>query len=244
MCQTNKLFLWFFAFSVFVNESARRYPSSIPIMPIEKRSSIYQLIKDIHEVFTKFELQYWLHAGTLLGAVRHQASIPWDDDLDIIVDRVDEEKTLKILDALRMIGYDYSWLVGGCGRPALQLYQKHQKNSLQCDIFLFGRQGQNYVNTPPPCAAVNLRSKYDVKDVFPLRKYKFGPIYVMGPNNPIPYLNSVYPGWQTVAQIYNHSGHYNKPFTILVTEIPTIDDSSIPLMDRVDLEYLSTIMAK
>lgn len=58
----------------------------------KKLKSIQLLIlKEFIRVCKKLNLQYFIIAGTLIGAVRHKGFIPWDDDIDVAMKREDYE---------------------------------------------------------------------------------------------------------------------------------------------------------
>lgn len=50
------------------------------------------LLDEVNEFCSVNGLRYYLTAGTLLGAVRHNGFIPWDDDVDICMPRPDYER--------------------------------------------------------------------------------------------------------------------------------------------------------
>ena len=52
----------------------------------------------LKSICQKYDLKYYLASGTLLGAVKYQGFIPWDDDIDVFLIRDDYERLLKILE--------------------------------------------------------------------------------------------------------------------------------------------------
>ena len=66
---------------------------------LEVQKTTYELLKKFSTFAKTNKFNYSLVDGSMLGAVRHHGFIPWDDDVDIIVDR----QTFN-----RMVNYDFS----------------------------------------------------------------------------------------------------------------------------------------
>lgn len=63
--------------------------------PIQK--NLLDIFKWFDAFCRRYELRYYAIGGTLLGAMRHQGFIPWDDDLDVGMPRKDYETFMKLM---------------------------------------------------------------------------------------------------------------------------------------------------
>ncbi len=64
-----------------------------------------EMLAHVDEICQKYGLTYYAYWGTLLGAVRHNGFIPWDDDLDIAMRREDYNKFLEVAPKELPAGY-------------------------------------------------------------------------------------------------------------------------------------------
>ena len=79
------------------------------------------LIEEFARICQKYDLKWFAYAGTLLGAVRHNGFIPWDDDVDLALFRPDYEKLKRVIaDELKpeySLDFWYDYAVEGERNP-------------------------------------------------------------------------------------------------------------------------------
>jgi len=229
---------------------------------ITKTQSIdlYKLLKFTHDVLTRNKIDYWVTGGTLLGAVRHDGLIPWDDDGDICVMIDMVPKLRKIQKYCTRKGYELGQMdttendnikccgTGKNGQDECDWYINSKNGDLGCDIFVMipdpKRPGKiTYANRYWRNASNGGKKCYYESDyLYPLVPIHFGNFFVYGPNNPIEHLNHCYgPGWNFQAQmLYNHrTGKWHsgklrnmksKDFKTITPPISTEDNRPPPIV--------------
>ena len=82
----------------------------------EIQQASFVVLKKVVDICEQQKIKYYLAYGTLLGAVRHKGFVPWDDDVDIIMPRVDFERFIYFMKT------NYSGTLVVCDRQTTQNY--------------------------------------------------------------------------------------------------------------------------
>jgi len=216
----------------FYNKINENY-EAINILDIKTKEQILivirNMLKDVDKLFNDSGIVYWMDGGTLLGAVRHQDIIPWDDDADLVAQ--DEQKLLELKPKLYQLGYGLGTFWGGYKiYPLNGVDIKYQNRNWKwsdaskdiedsetfdykypfIDIFFVDKDKDGKYHFSNPKVRRTWPNYYhETKDLFPLKRYNFNTFTLTGPNNPLPYLDRSYgKDWATVA--YRQYDHENQ----------------------------------
>jgi hypothetical protein len=179
------------------------------------------MLNEAKEILDPLGVKFFLRQGTCLGAVRDQAFIPWDDDLDlgcvIGLNGFTEEMIDPILDAFREHGYYVS-----VGNNDHWVAAEMIKSSLRIDLTFFRIVNDCIFHFPLNWIPAHLFS--DLKEI----EFMGGKYLV--PNPPEDYLAAKYgPNWITPKQDYERDvlDQVTKPST----------DQSAPAQDLVATKF-------
>lgn len=73
------------------------YPKATGDLKIIQDANLY-LLRCLSDICRDLGITFWLHGGSLIGALRHQGFIPWDDDVDLGMLRKDLAILMKHLE--------------------------------------------------------------------------------------------------------------------------------------------------
>ena len=163
--------------------------------------AVFARTMDLHN------LTYFLYGGTLIGSLRHHGPIPWDDDIDVIVDK---SKSVQVWKALQTLSPDYV-LTTVNKQKFWKLYSK-KANVIYpglswkwpfVDIWLYEDSGDSI--TDWSCPWCRPKAVYPKRNIFPLKKRPFGPLSLYTPCKSRDFLNNFYK-WEHKcdSRFWNH----------------------------------------
>lgn len=178
-----------------------------------------ELLEQLDRICRKHGIKYMISDGTLLGAVRHKGFIPWDDDVDVSMERSEYERFCQIcqqeLDGDKFFfqtyktDKDYPWFYGKLRynySRYVRVGQDHleMNHGIFLDIFPLDGVPNNVV----------IRFFFNIKRVI-LRKMLYSVVGSVHAKNPLKRLvfkimnrfpkESVYKSFETTAKKYNDS---------------------------------------
>ena len=126
----------------------------------ESQEIAKKILDIVVDICDRFDLRYYLMYGTLIGAVRHQDFIPWDDDLDIMMPREDYNRLLeiikknpKLLKGMKLfdptLNDNYPYMIGRVSNPNYKIVMDNEKPygmGLFIDIYPFDGLGNSFKN--------------------------------------------------------------------------------------------------
>ncbi|MDI9487826.1 MAG: LicD family protein, partial [Bacillota bacterium] len=71
----------------------------------EVQKKLLMILIEFDRICRKHNIKYSLEGGTLLGAIKYKGFVPWDDDIDIVMERPEYERFLKV--CKRELNEDY-----------------------------------------------------------------------------------------------------------------------------------------
>jgi hypothetical protein len=210
-----------------------------PPVPLKKPLRLYMHSQDVHNKteqglqrivtsLKKHKLSHWPIAGTLIGCLRHQGPIPWDDDVDMGI--LDEEFE-QVGQALRQ---DYSKNIKffkELTKPMFRMWKVKFKDlpGLYIDLFSFKNKNGRVKMAGSFHSFIYGGEVTPSHWVFPLKPnaLRFGQTLLDGPADAERMCEFFAPGYMNMYVINTRHSAYKKPWNMFMRKRYALAETNV-----------------
>ena len=182
------------------------FKKSIEMTPSNILETLYSIIQYTIIFLELHNIEYSIISGTLLGCVRHQGIIPWDNDVDIMIFKDGYEKMITLMKSFTTSKIS----IVNC-TPGFKIFYN---NVSYGELFVYDYNPKEecymlaypYVDKKPTFLTSTIYFdwlRYPKDVIFPLTRIPFEDFIVYGPNNIIDMLKINYPRSNILECIHN-----------------------------------------
>jgi GR25 family glycosyltransferase involved in LPS biosynthesis len=188
----------------------------------DDKTMALEMLSYIRQKADQAGVKLGLHAGTLLGAVRHGKIMDWDDDIDLMICETDAN---KLLEAIKSDGiYNITnWVWKKTGGAYYKIWRHGGKYAEGfeysfpfIDIWTYSEEETHIVTIDG--------YSFEKRMFFPLKQIQFETADFYIPHDARAYLDVMYKDWDKTIKIFSWS-HQNKQHINTKMNIPIITDS-------------------
>ena len=196
----------------------------------DKINIAIKLLKNTIDILEEFNIDYFVISGTLLGYIRHKSIIPWDDDIDLIVNSTINDNIDKIIekygDELNFFKRD-NYIIKICFKDeglfidhkfwnTCIIQQKSDRKYMFpfIDLFIYNIK-DTYIDV--------FNKKFDITKFYPPTTVKMYDYNIKIPNNPQYFLRINYGSEYMTTLISNYYSHKDEKKLRIIKKINISD---------------------
>jgi hypothetical protein len=185
---------------------------SIPGWNSQHRAIARRIIRRLVHCCKQLDIDLVLHAGSLIGGIRHGGIMPWDDDIDFAIHHRQVHRLIAFLEKENVLAIK-PVIFRRTGSVYYKCWMKEEGEITEgfehrfpfVDLWLFyDKEEEGYV-------VHKEGHRYPIDICMPFRTMYFEGSEVQIPNDPLATLDLQYPGWREYIEVYAWCHRLKKP---------------------------------
>lgn len=199
----------------------------LPPLDPDRSAMLDRTFRAFVDALTASNITFFIFSGTLLGSLRHHGRIPWDDDIDVIINVTDKYRVVDALTRRHETKASFGLYTGGVRDNADYIYQwkfyptegnavlGRGYSSPYVDVFFFYENATHIWNGSPSFRDSEIWPK---SVVFPLRARPFGDVRVPAPCNVAAFLGRNFNASTCRSRQFSH--YFDLPLISRTVTVP------------------------